>query len=365
MQRPTGSTVVSEAPPGHPRSSANDVEQDEGPSSETRARLREAANGVAKRDGPHVDASQVRADAHGIPLGWKMRLEDPLNRYYRYPVARALVHGLLVKTPLTPNQVSLLSVAFAGLAGYLVTFDDPRCLFAAAVSFEIRSILDCADGTLARAKKLSSPFGHAIDAVADWLGVVLLYVGIFWHFHLHPPPGGPWSQYISTWGILLLAVFQAATRSFAADYYKLKYCSIFERGVDETVDSLRRKVLALGPSSSVFAHVDVFIGRMGHLSFEHEWFDPARSRSSTGADQIKQLLREESSSRARLMGFLWSVSNGDFFLSLVVVTLLLNQLWLGQLFFATGGLLWIYGVIFMNGAYVRGATRRAALAESY
>jgi phosphatidylglycerophosphate synthase len=365
--------AVSSDPVSKPGSAAHDVDvADREPSSEKRARTRGWSDSVTATlqnvepvaAAPKVEDvyAQMPADAKGVPLGWKMRLEDPLNRYYRYPVARTLVHGLLVKTPLTPNQVSLLSVAFAGLAGYLVTYNEPSYLIAAAICFEIRSILDCADGTLARAKNLFSPFGHAIDGLADWLGVVLLYAGIFWHFHLHAPPPGSWSQYISPWGILILAVFQAAARSFAADYYKLKYCSIFERGTDETVDSLRRKVLALGPSSSFFAHVDVFIGRMGHLSFEHEWFDPQRSRSSTGRDQVKQLLREESSSRARLMGFLWSISNGDFFLSLVVLTLLLNQLWVGQLFFASAGIVWIFAVILLNGAYVRGATRRAKLA---
>ena len=294
-----------------------------------------------------------------VPVGWKIRLEDPLNRYYPYPVAKLLVSTVLVKTPITPNQVSLLTVVFAAAAGYLVTFDDPLYLVLAAVMFEVRSILDCADGTLARMKNMMSPMGHAIDGVADWLGVVLLYTGIFWHFRLHPPPTGAWSQYLSTNGIIILAILQAAARSFASDYYKLKYCSIFERGSDETVEGLRRKVRALGPKSPLFARIEVFIGRMGHLSFEHEWFDPETSRSSAGTEHVKQLLREESSASMRFVGFLWSISNGDFFLTMVVASLLLNQLWLGQVFFATAGLVWIYSVIFLNGRYVRNAARRA------
>jgi phosphatidylglycerophosphate synthase len=301
-----------------------------------------------------------RPAANAIPGGWKMRLEDPFNRYYRYPIARLIVRAL-VKTPITPNQVTLVQPFFAALAGYLVTFNDPVYLAAGALVFELRSILDCADGALARAKNMVSPAGHAIDAMADWLGVVFLYAGIFWHFHLHPPPAGPWDAYLSTNGILIIALFQAATRSFAADYYRLKYCSIFEQGRDETVEVLRRKARALKPSSSIFAHLDVWIGRMGHLSFEHEWFDPDRSHSSTGQDQVKQLVREEGSPRTRFIGALWSVSNGDAFLSMIILTLLANQLWLGQVFFASAGLVWIYGVIFLNGWFVRGATRRAKL----
>jgi hypothetical protein len=231
-----------------------------------------------------------------------------------------------------------------------------------ALLFELRSILNCVDGALARAKKLVSPAGHAIDAMADCLGVTFLYSGIFWHFRLHPAPAGAWSEVLSTNGILVLSLFQAGARSFAAEYYRLKYCSIFERGSDEMVEVLRRKVQALGPSSSIFARFDVFIGRMGHLCFEHEWFDAERSQSSTGTDQVKQLIREEHSPLTRFIGALWSISNGDAFLSMVVLTLVVDQLWLGQVFFSTAGLLWIFAVIFLNGWFVRGATRRAKLA---
>lgn len=316
------------------------------------------ASGVEEiRSSSSIVETRERAPM-GSPGVWKMRLEDPLNRYYRYPIARLIVRALM-HTPVTPNQVTLVQPFFAALAGYLVTFDDPKYLAAAAVAFEVRSILDCADGSLARAKNMSSPAGHAIDAMADWLGVVFLYIGIFWHFHLHAPPAGAWSQYISVNGIILLALFQGAARSFASDYYKLKYVSIFETGRDETADSLRRKVLALGPKSSFFAHFDVFIGRMGHLSFEHEWFDPERSRSSTSDDHIKHLMREEDAPLTRFVAFLWGISNGDAFLSLVILSALFNQLWLGQIFFATLGLVWIFSVIFFNGWFVRSASRRA------
>ena len=99
------------------------------------------------------------------PKGWKRRLEDPFNTFYRYPVALGITR-LLVHTRITPNQVSLVQPIFAAAAGYLLTFDDFRAHVAAALLFETRSILDCVDGSLARAKKMSSPNGHAIDAMA-------------------------------------------------------------------------------------------------------------------------------------------------------------------------------------------------------
>jgi phosphatidylglycerophosphate synthase len=316
----------------------------------------EAATAAAGQAG----ALPLSAD-RTLPVGWKQKLEDPSNTYYRYPVARLIVRGLM-HTPVTPNQVTLAQPFLAALAGYLIHFGDAMHLLLAALVFEVRSILDCVDGGLARAKNMASPWGHAIDGLADWLSTVLLYGGIFWHFHLHPPAPGPWSAYLSTSGILLLAIFQAATRSFAADYYKTKYVSIFERGRDETVEALRAKVLALNPTSSFFAHAEVFIGRMGHLAFEHEWFDPHRSESSTSEEHLRELIRNERSPMTRFIAVLWSLSNGDTFLTLVIASAALNVLWEGQVFFATVGLVWIFAVIFLNGWFVRSASRRAKLA---
>ncbi len=171
-------------------------------------------------------SSQDRSDDAAGPASvsgrWKERLDDPFNRFYRYPVARALVR-LLSPTPITPNQLSFVQPFLAAGAGYFVTFGDRRHLVLGALLFELRAVLDCADGTLARARGQTGPSGHAIDAIADWLSTLLLYAGIFWHFLLYPPPPGAWSRYLSVGGVLLLALAQGALRSFAADHYKHKY----------------------------------------------------------------------------------------------------------------------------------------------
>jgi phosphatidylglycerophosphate synthase len=290
------------------------------------------------------------------PGGWKRRLEDPTNTYYRYRVARPIARALAL-TPITPNQVSFVQPILAALAGWLITYDDWPHLAAGALVFELRSILDCVDGTLARQKKMTSPAGHAIDALCDWLGVLLLYAGIFWHFRLHPPPPGPWNQALSVNGVIALALFQGGVRSFASDYYKTKFVSIFERGKDETVAALRRKLGALGARPSIFGRIDVFIARMGHLSFEHEWFDPARHDEGAQEEQTKELARRENTPFARFLGVAWSVSNGDAFLTLVILSILVNQLWLGQILFATVGTLWTLSVLALNAWFVKSASR--------
>ncbi|MFO0615089.1 MAG: CDP-alcohol phosphatidyltransferase family protein [Polyangiaceae bacterium] len=303
------------------------------------------------------------------PQGWKRRLEDPFNTYYRYPVALWIVR-LLVHTPITPNQVSLVQPILAATSGWLISSGDPTRMMLAVAAFEIRSILDCVDGSLARAKRMSSPNGHAIDAMADWLGVVFLYIGLTMHFRTFPPSsaygflGGGAASIWTTVLVLAVSGFQAGMRSFAFDYFKNKYLSIYERGVDETIEGLRTKVLAQRANPTFFGAIDVFIGRMGHLAFEREWFNPDTSRAQLSRSEIDAMAREQDSPRARFIGVLWSLSGGDAYLSFVMVSLVVgrflgvSEVWDAQVFFATFGLMWIVAVIAYNRHFIR-TSRRA------
>jgi phosphatidylglycerophosphate synthase len=282
------------------------------------------------------------------PKGWKRRLEDPFNTFYRYPVALGITR-LLVHTRVTPNQVSLVQPLFAAAAGYLLTFDDFRAHVAAALLFETRSILDCVDGSLARAKKMSSPNGHAIDAMADWLGVVLLYAGIFHFVYHHPIPG---VSQLTALSVVAVALLQGGLRSMAADYFKNKYLGIYERARDDVPELLREKLLGLDESASPFARIDAWIMRNGHLLFELERFDPSRVRTLSAAE-IQKMSREEHSTKTKLIGFLWSISGGDAFLTFVIGSILLDRLWQGQVFFATVGCAWIVLVVVTNVAFIR------------
>ena len=286
---------------------------------------------------------------------WKLRVEEPTNRFVYYPIARQLVK-VLVKTPLSANQVTLVQPFIAAVAAYLISFNDWRYLLAGFLVFELRSCLDCVDGTLARAKKTSSPNGHALDAICDWLSVVLLYTGIFFHFYLHPPPLGAWAAYVPFSAIIGFALFQGAMRSFAADYYMRKYGSILQTGRDETVEDLRDKQRALTKDSGFWAKVEAWIGRCQHLSFQHEYFDAEKTQSLSGT-QADALVTQKNGPQMKLIAALWSISNGDFFIRLSVISLLFGHHWMWelQLFWASIGFLWIVGVMWLNGWFVRRA----------
>ena len=106
---------------------------------------------------------------------------------YRGPLARVLVRGLL-KTPVTPSQVTVVQPVLAAVAGYFVTFGDVRHLVVAALLFEARAILGCVDVTLALAKAPVNVNGEAERTAARGLSAAFLYTSIAWHFHLHAGP---------------------------------------------------------------------------------------------------------------------------------------------------------------------------------
>ncbi|MBA3395892.1 MAG: CDP-alcohol phosphatidyltransferase family protein [Deltaproteobacteria bacterium] len=101
-----------------------------------------------------------------------------INRFTEY-VARppaAVVVYFLAKTPITPNQVTFLSAIVAAGAGLMFALlPGYLWLVAAAAVYEFSFVLDCADGQLARLRKIASPLGHLLDFLMDELKAMFLF----------------------------------------------------------------------------------------------------------------------------------------------------------------------------------------------
>ncbi len=96
-------------------------------------------------------------------------LVEPLNRYFHIPVAGILV-GPLRYSPVTPNQVTAVSVVFGLAAAYGFSLGTSPGLVLGGLLLEISLILDCVDGQLARAKNMASDLGRLIDGVGGCKG---------------------------------------------------------------------------------------------------------------------------------------------------------------------------------------------------
>jgi len=101
-----------------------------------------------------------------------------INRFTEWvarPPAAVVVYALR-NTPITPNQVTFLSAAIAVVAcAMFALLPGHGWLIAAAAVFELSFILDCADGQLARLRKMASPLGHLLDFLMDELKAMLLF----------------------------------------------------------------------------------------------------------------------------------------------------------------------------------------------
>jgi phosphatidylglycerophosphate synthase len=96
------------------------------------------------------------------------------NTYVMRPLAAVFV-AVVHRTRITPNQVTLLNLAlFVAAVGVLVAFPSWKGSLVAVGVLEASYCLDCADGMLARFKKLASKAGHLFDFFTDEMKAVLL-----------------------------------------------------------------------------------------------------------------------------------------------------------------------------------------------
>ena len=87
---------------------------------------------------------------------------------------------LIAPTPLTPNQVTVLSGLTAIVAGLVVgtaSSARPWQAVLGGVLFFFSIVLDCVDGQLARLRKMSSFAGRALDGYTDVVSIAAIMVG--------------------------------------------------------------------------------------------------------------------------------------------------------------------------------------------
>ncbi len=96
--------------------------------------------------------------------------------FYR-PLAWLFVRAVH-RTPITPNQVTGLSLAASLAAAYCFGLGELSMLAAGAAWYAASNILDCADGQLARIQGSGTPNGRIIDGLADYAGTVAIFLGI-------------------------------------------------------------------------------------------------------------------------------------------------------------------------------------------
>ncbi len=149
--------------------------------------------------------------------------------YFIYRPLGFFLAACVFDTQLKPNQVTILKYFFASTALYLIFISnlESKIFFAGYILYFFSDVLDYVDGSLARAKKLTSKFGRILDTVSDhffssiFISILCLKVeNILNVYFLILFLSVSWSQvYINT----LLKFYKATTNKANPTELRLKY----------------------------------------------------------------------------------------------------------------------------------------------
>jgi hypothetical protein len=168
--------------------------------------------------------------------GLAERLVDPLNRRYRYPAAHALLR-MAGGLPLRPDHITYIHTSCGIIGASLVALGSRWALVAAFFLLEIRMILDCYDGVLARAKKLSSAHGRTMDELGDAVAYIAIVAGLSVHvYRTHPDLS---LGLVIALGLTLIAV--GGMSGHAYDFYNRRLGVALKDGRDSIAEEIAQK----------------------------------------------------------------------------------------------------------------------------
>ncbi len=122
------------------------------------------------------EASRSEAEAtlfKSLGIGADSRVDRVINRRCSRWLTR-----LLIRLPITPNQVSLLSLGFGLLAAWALWGATPASALAGLILYMLAVVVDHSDGEVARLTFQESAFGEWLDFTVDTVTHALLVLGM-------------------------------------------------------------------------------------------------------------------------------------------------------------------------------------------
>ncbi len=150
--------------------------------------------------------------------------DEVINIYLLRPVA-ALIVWLLYPTRISPNQVTVVALAFGLAAAPFYLSNTTAGVAVAGLLVTAKDVFDDADGQLARAKEMYSRRGRFLDSIGDFAVDLAVFSAInLAVFHTHPGLTTLVLGFIALVGITLRVsyhVFYQASFLHLNDRYKL------------------------------------------------------------------------------------------------------------------------------------------------
>jgi hypothetical protein len=127
--------------------------------------------------------------------------------------------ALVFRTAITPNHVTLLATLVGLVAAVAIGVGTAQAMFWGGILLWSSAILDGADGILARAKKMQSDMGRALDGTADLVVAGAAIVAAIYHLWLR-------YQSLEIFVLCIATVMSSVFHIYLYDYYKESYLTL-------------------------------------------------------------------------------------------------------------------------------------------
>ncbi len=100
-------------------------------------------------------------------------IAQKLNR----PISN-MISKWLLKTPITPNQISIFNMVFSFFTAWLIATGEPLYVMLGGLFFHLASIFDGCDGEVALVKLRNSKSGALLDTITDQISYIAFIIGV-------------------------------------------------------------------------------------------------------------------------------------------------------------------------------------------
>ena len=104
--------------------------------------------------------------------------DSPIIDRYIIRKISGFITGLLVKTPVTPNQVTIISLILGIASAAFFSHGAHTYTIIAGLFYFISTVFDQCDGEVARHKQMTSDFGKTFDIIVDSIVNATITIGI-------------------------------------------------------------------------------------------------------------------------------------------------------------------------------------------
>lgn len=252
--------------------------------------------------------------------------EEFLDLVLYRPLAYLLVK-ILVRFPVTPNQITIGSILVGILAGYCYSIGSMDGMIWGAALYGVSNVLDCSDGMIARLKRNGTEMGRIIDGFADYITSGAVYIGLGIGL-----TKGAFNLPYDTWMIVIATAISYALHAFLFDHFRNEFLA----RVHGNPDAAREEIENMEGTLTLLKHRR---GQWWRRILITAYLRYSRLQYGEGRrEDASQWSREEYIERNRFPLKLWSLIGSTTHVTAVIVATLLRQ---PMIFF-------VYSVIFGN-----------------